>query len=206
MLPGRLPPNPCERSGRYLGKSATRRFSPPLSYRPAMPGGTALDAPSEASPPGCGAESEFWTDRDMGHRKTLNEKQLAILRWIADGCPEGVMKDYSHRISAAALRARGLVRVSGRGATWTATVTAAGREYLERAAGPSPPVPRQANASVTKQLVDDVIAAGGSLRVPRKRYSARGLSSCASACSQDPSGARRRGRAARVRGGDRVPW
>jgi hypothetical protein len=51
-----------------------------------------------------------------------------------------------------------------------AEITQAGREYLADVDGPNPPVPRQANVSVTTQLVDDVIAAGGVLRVPRKRW------------------------------------
>src|SRR4051812_46738926 len=104
----------------------------------------------------------------LAHRKTLNEKQLDVLRWIADGCPDGVFTDHSHRISAASLRARGLVTTAGRGPRWRAQITSAGREYLERAARPGAPRPRQASVSVTQQLVDDVIAAGGSLRVPRR--------------------------------------
>jgi hypothetical protein len=103
--------------------------------------------------------------KDMAHRKTLNEKQLAVLRWIAEGCVGGVMDGNSHRISVAALRKRGFVKITGRGPTWSAQVTAAGREYLDRADGPNPPAPRQPNTSVTEQLVNDVIAAGGTLRV-----------------------------------------
>jgi hypothetical protein len=110
----------------------------------------------------------------MAHRKTLNEKQLTVLRWIDAGCPDGVMEGYAHRVSAAALRARGLLTISGRGPTWTANITKAGREYLDRAAGPDPPLPRQPSNSVTQQLVDDVIAAQGSLRVPRKQYCQQG--------------------------------
>lgn len=106
----------------------------------------------------------------MAQRKTLTEKQVAVLRWIADGCPAGVMLDEFHRISAAALRSRALVNTSGRGPTWNAKITSIGREYLRDVDGADPPVPRQANASVTQQLVDDVIAAGGSLRVPRKAW------------------------------------
>jgi hypothetical protein len=106
----------------------------------------------------------------VAHRKNLNEKQLEVLRWIADGSPQGVMDGDSHRISAAALRNRGLVTTSGRGPTWSATIATAGREYLKQADGPAPPLPRQGNASVTEQLVNDVIAAGGSLRVPRKNW------------------------------------
>jgi hypothetical protein len=32
----------------------------------------------------------------MAHRDTLTENQLAALRWVADGCPEGMMSGYSH--------------------------------------------------------------------------------------------------------------
>ena len=105
-----------------------------------------------------------------GHKDALTEQQLGILLWIAKGCPPGVMTDHFHRISAAALRRRGLVKVSGRGPTWKAVVTAEGRQYLAHADSDDPPVRRQANVSVTQQLVDDVMAAGGSLRVPRRGY------------------------------------
>lgn len=99
---------------------------------------------------------------------------MAILRWIADGCPDGVMPDEFHRISAAALRGRGLVSTSGHGSSWRAAVTVAGREYLAKVDGPDPLIARQANVSVTQQLVDDVLAAGGVLRVPQRTWYARG--------------------------------
>ena len=86
----------------------------------------------------------------MAQRKTLNERQVTVLRWIAEGCPSGVMDDEFHRISAAALRSRGLVAISGRGPTWKARITLDGRGYLlEQVDGSDPPVPRQANVSVT---------------------------------------------------------
>jgi hypothetical protein len=106
----------------------------------------------------------------VAQRKTLSDKQIAVLRWIADGCPDGVMPDEFHRISAAALRNRGLVTTSGRGSSWKAKATAIGREYLRDVNGPNPPAPRQANVSVTQQLVDDVVAGGGILRVPRREW------------------------------------
>jgi hypothetical protein len=109
----------------------------------------------------------------MAQRNTLNEVQVAVLRWIREGCPGNDVDGVSARISAAALRNRGFVRTSGRGPTWTATITAAGKEYLQEVDGPSPPLPRQPNVSVTQQLVEDVTAAGGSLRVPRKRWNER---------------------------------
>jgi|SRR6185312_10978940 len=104
----------------------------------------------------------------MAQRKTLTEQQVAILRWIADGCPERVMDSTFHRISAGALRNRGLVTTSGRGPRWSAKVTAAGRDYLREVDGANPPVPREPNVSVTQQLVDDLIAARGTMRVPRR--------------------------------------
>jgi hypothetical protein len=78
------------------------------------------------------------------------------------------MANEFHRVSAAALRGRGLVRIAGRGPTWKATITAAGREYLAQVDGPEPPTPRQPNISVTQQLVDELIAAGGVVRVQRR--------------------------------------
>ena len=106
----------------------------------------------------------------MAHRNTLNEVQVAVLRWISDGCPDNGVDGISARISAGALRNRGLVRTTGRGPTWTATITPYGKDYLQQVDSPNPPAPRQPNVSVTRQLVDDVIAAGGSLRVPRKHW------------------------------------
>jgi hypothetical protein len=43
---------------------------------------------------------------------------------IADGCPAGVMAGDSHRVSAAALRRRGLVTTAGRGSSWRARIAA----------------------------------------------------------------------------------
>lgn len=106
----------------------------------------------------------------MAQRTTLNEVQVAVLRWIGEGCSDEVMDGVSTRISAGALRNRGLVRTSGRGRSWKATITTAGTEYLQRVDSPNPPLARKPNVSVTQQLVNDVAAAGGSLRVPRKHW------------------------------------
>lgn len=101
----------------------------------------------------------------MAQRKTLTVAQVELLRWIDDGCPDGVYEGVHHRISVAALQRRGLVEVTGRGPSWSAAITGDGRAYLDKVDGPTPPVPRQANKPVTAQLIDDVIAAGGVLRV-----------------------------------------
>lgn len=67
----------------------------------------------------------------MPQPRDLNPAQLAVLSWISDGCPPGVMEGYSHRISAVALRSRGLATISGHGPTWRAAITPAGVAYLE---------------------------------------------------------------------------
>jgi hypothetical protein len=103
----------------------------------------------------------------MGQRKTLTEKQIVLLRWIADGCSAGGVEGEHYRISAAALRSRGLVTTTGRGPTWTAKVTTAGQEYLAEVDSANPPAPRQPNVSVTVQLINDLIEAGGSLTFPQ---------------------------------------
>ena len=111
----------------------------------------------------------------MAQRMTLNEVQVDVLRWISEGCLDGVVADdVSARISAAALRNRGLVRTSGHGPNWQGAITAAGKDYLQQVDGPNPPLPRQPNVGVTQQLVEDVVAAGGSLRVPRKHWNHEG--------------------------------
>ncbi|MEV1332719.1 hypothetical protein AB0J20_24465 [Micromonospora costi] len=83
----------------------------------------------------------------------LNERQVALLCRIADGddlsTPEGV----PHRTSARSLQTRRLVDITRKGGTWRATVTDAGRFYLEHGfhpedpahvARPSPNRPRRA--------------------------------------------------------------
>ena len=125
----------------------------------------------------------------------LNDPQKAVLRWVADGSPDGVMEGYAHRLSAAALRSRGFLRISGRGPTWRAQLTESGRSLLQEldtpveqaqsgreppgsgaagvAAGASTSArPRPESAAVpvrlskTEQLVADVIAAGDKLLLP----------------------------------------
>lgn len=81
----------------------------------------------------------------MAQRKTLTKHQIAILRWVGDGCPEGVMPDLHHRISIAALQKRGLVDVNGKGASWSAELAQAGEDYLRQVDGPNPPIPRCKN-------------------------------------------------------------
>ena len=106
----------------------------------------------------------------MAQRKTLTQRQIDVLRWIGDGCPGGVMlgQGLSERITAGALRNRGFVTTKGRGPTWSTAITTSGKDYLARVDGPNPPIPRAPNGPRSRSLVDEIIAAGGTLRVPAR--------------------------------------
>lgn len=68
----------------------------------------------------------------------MNERQLEVLKWISDGRPEGrwPKDDFSYKVSAGALKSRGLITVKGHAATWTAEITEAGTHYLEHGSYP----------------------------------------------------------------------
>lgn len=62
----------------------------------------------------------------------LSEKQVATLEWIRDSCPAvDAETEVSRKISAASLKGRGLATVRGAGATWKASITPAGRAWLQ---------------------------------------------------------------------------
>ena len=60
----------------------------------------------------------------------LNETQIAVLRWLADGQPDGVATN-PQRLTARALSSRRLVKIKGRGPQWHGELTDAGRHYLD---------------------------------------------------------------------------
>ncbi|OBH00302.1 hypothetical protein A5696_16255 [Mycobacterium sp. E2699] len=109
----------------------------------------------------------------------LSVSQFELLRWVADGCGDGVYEGGSHRVSARALHNRGLLRVAGSGATWSAQITAEGKQRLEEEAkrldaererARREEQAREAREREQQQLRDcakellcDVIAAGGRL-------------------------------------------
>lgn len=69
-----------------------------------------------------------------GYRPLLNDRQIELLRWVAEGCPGGRYSGFGHRGSARRLEASGLLRIKGRGASWSAQITAEGDHYLEHGA------------------------------------------------------------------------
>jgi hypothetical protein len=75
------------------------------------------------------------SSRTVAPRSSLNALQLKVLQWVADSSPPNVVDGNAHRISAAALRSRGLIKISGRGKRWTAQITQSGRTVLGAAGG-----------------------------------------------------------------------
>lgn len=108
--------------------------------------------------------------RLMGHPADhLNNKQIRVLRWVADGAPRDAYAegDYAHRITAKALASRGLVRVEGHGPSWKATLTDAGASRLAQlklAPSSSGKGPGKSDDDVS-DLMRRVEAAGGRLEV-----------------------------------------
>lgn len=76
-------------------------------------------------------------------RQPLNSRQLEVLGWIADGCPDGVMANASYKLTAGALRDRRLVTISKKGGTWRAALTERGTYYLVHGAYPDDPAPNK---------------------------------------------------------------
>lgn len=61
----------------------------------------------------------------------LTVTQFDLLKWVADGCEEGVYQGTSYRVSARSLHSRGFLRVSGSGKTWAAQITPDGTRRLQ---------------------------------------------------------------------------
>lgn len=66
----------------------------------------------------------------------LTPTQIETLQWIADGNADGEAPN-SRRTSARSLSTKGLAVVRGRGATWRATMTEIGHEWLENGGKPA---------------------------------------------------------------------
>ncbi|WP_371750665.1 hypothetical protein [Mycobacteroides sp. LB1] len=105
--------------------------------------------------------------------------QFDLLRWVADGCKDGVYEGGSHRVSARALHNRGFLQVSGSGTTWAVQITPDGTRRLqqeakhietererarrEEQARAERERERQQLRDRAMKLLHDVVAAGGRL-------------------------------------------
>ena len=98
--------------------------------------------------------------------KQLTAMQLEILKWIAEGCPEGVYINdgYGHRITARLLAGSGMVTITGRGESWTATITAKGRAILANAASTKATYPGPSQAT---DLYQQTLTAKGKLTIEK---------------------------------------
>ncbi len=101
----------------------------------------------------------------MPHNKSfLNPLQHSVLSWIANGCPPDVMEGFSHRITAKALEARGLVTIEGQRKTWQAKIMKAGQALLEKNIEPAD------DATVTATVfLQSVIDHGGLVSTEGRR-------------------------------------
>ncbi|MET4622801.1 hypothetical protein ABIE18_004280 [Arthrobacter sp. 2762] len=95
----------------------------------------------------------------------LNNRQVKVLRWVRDGCPDGIFtKGYEHRIIARALERRGLVAITGTGPSWKAVATAAGNTWKEPPREESNGLMAEAEPDT---LIRQLLNAGGNLVLPK---------------------------------------
>lgn len=114
----------------------------------------------------------------------LNERQLEVLRWIGDGCPQRHWESDTYKHSAVALRNRKLATVKGHGPRWTATITESGIYYLEHGRypdghhlAPRPPTPAASSTPPSEvpapAKVSDGLTKGSRRVLEREREEAR---------------------------------
>ena len=95
----------------------------------------------------------------------LNNKQVNVLRWVRDGCPDGIFtRGYEHRIIARTLERRGLLAITGTGPSWKAVATAAGKTWKET---PNEEANGLKVEAEPDKLIRQVLHAGGNLVLPK---------------------------------------
>jgi hypothetical protein len=101
----------------------------------------------------------------------LTVRQVEVLQWIGEGCPEGVWRDFTYKTTAYALASRGLVTVDRRRKQWSATLADEGKFYLAHGHHPSDrdPIGNTHTSSesdsdtsdLASGLLAELVAAGG---------------------------------------------
>ncbi|MHC6220496.1 hypothetical protein [Arthrobacter sp. MMS24-S77] len=87
----------------------------------------------------------------VNRRQSLSERQMEVLKWVVDGCPDGRWEDYSYKRTTYALADRGLVVVDRRRNSWSAQVTEDGRNYLEHRRYPQDPDDQDSRPAAAEQ-------------------------------------------------------
>jgi hypothetical protein len=99
-------------------------------------------------------------------RSRLNEKQVAVLTWVGEGCPDDRWSDFTYKTTAVALQSRRMVTVSKHAGGWSAEITAAGRYYLQHEEFP-PDATRKKPARAALRPPEDASAAATPVRPQR---------------------------------------
>lgn len=100
----------------------------------------------------------------------LNQRQLDVLKWINDGCPDGRWTDYTFKTTAQSLASRRLVTVSKRGGTWKAAILPAGEHYLATRAYPTGhwTPPRRTAPGRVQEAKNWIVPSQPVMRAPKK--------------------------------------
>jgi hypothetical protein len=89
----------------------------------------------------------------------LSTRQVQVLQWISQGCPDGVWPDFTYKTTSYALAARNLVTVNRRHGSWSAVLTDAGRFYLNNGHYPSQQRQTESRASEDSATAIEALAA-----------------------------------------------
>jgi hypothetical protein len=96
----------------------------------------------------------------------LTVRQVEALRWLGDGCPDGVWRDFTYKTTNYALAARELATVDRRRNSWSPTLTDAGRLYLAQGRYPDAETRIQADPSGNGCSRTELVNAGRDLYWP----------------------------------------
>lgn len=102
----------------------------------------------------------------MDRYGSLSERQVQVLQWIDDGCPDGTWSDFSYKTTTYALASRGLVTVDRCRDYWSATTTEKGEFYLAHNCYPAAAETDQTSpvgssddiGELASQLLEDLMA------------------------------------------------
>lgn len=107
----------------------------------------------------------------MALKDPLNHRQVEVLRWIKEGCPDGRWSDFTYKTTASALQSRRLVEISKRSGTWKASMLPAGDHYLANGRYPTGHWTKRHGAAVDMDISSGggchSVVSGWSPRPPR---------------------------------------